>query len=415
MTLGFSDRKSPWQGPLLIIVVGCLICMIGYGVRSVFGLFLTPMTLSIGWDRETFALAMAIQQLLWGLMMPVAGMIADRYGYAFVVMGGAVVYGLGILGMAFTESASMLYLTGGVLAGAGIAFTSFSLVSTAMARVVGPDKRSLVFGVGTAATSFGQFLFAPITQLVIDSYGWFSGLILMLVSVAIIVPLAFALPFNSEVKGEREVGQTMSEAIKEAAGHKGYLLLTTGFFVCGFHVAFIAIHYPAYITDLGFTPRVGGWAIAIIGIFNIIGSLLSGVYGRKGIKKFGLSFIYGARAVVIAMLLFLPKTEVNLYLFAGAIGILWLSTVPLTNMVVAKMFGMRYLATLYGFVFVSHQVGSFLGIWLGGVIYDRTGSYNGMWYAGIVLGIVAALIHLPINERPVARLMIGNATDKVLS
>ncbi len=393
-----------WQKPVVVMIAGCLICLIGFGARSTFGLFLTPMSGAMEWDRETFALAMAIQNLLWGLMMPVAGILADRYGYVLVIIGGALVYALGLWGMAFTDSVTILYLTAGVLTGVGVSFTSFTLISTAMVRVVGPEKRSLVFGVGTAATSFGQVLFSPITQGVIDGYGWESGIFFLFFSILIILPLALLLPFNPGVKGEQETGQTISEAIREAAQHRGFILLTTGFFVCGFHVAFIGIHFPAYVTDLGFAPRVGAWSIALIGIFNIIGSILSGMYGRRGVKKLGLSFIYAARAVVILVLLVMPKTELSLYLFAAAMGILWLSTVPLTNMVVAQIFGVRYMATLYGFVFVSHQLGSFLGVWLGGFLYDMTGTYDLVWYAGIVLGIVAALVHLPINEAPLARL-----------
>ena len=402
-----------WQKPVVVMIAGCLICLIGFGARSTFGLFLTPMSGAMEWDRETFALAMAIQNLLWGLMMPVAGILADRYGYVLVIIGGALVYALGLWGMAFTDSVTILHLTAGVLTGVGVSFTSFTLISTAMVRVVGPEKRSLVFGVGTAATSFGQVLFSPITQGVIDGYGWESGIFFLFFSILIILPLALLLPFSPGVKGEKETGQTISEAIREAAQHRGFILLTTGFFVCGFHVAFIGIHFPAYVTDLGFAPRVGAWSIALIGIFNIVGSILSGMYGRRGVKKLGLSFIYAARAVVILVLLVMPKTELSLYLFAAAMGILWLSTVPLTNMVVAQIFGVRYMATLYGFVFVSHQLGSFLGVWLGGFLYDMTGTYDLVWYAGIVLGIVAALVHLPINEAPLARLVAVPAGEGV--
>ena len=234
-----------WSRPGLVIIAGCLICTIVYGVRSSFGLFLLPMTYSAGWDRETFALAMAIQNLLWGLMMPVAGIIADRYGFALVIIGGSLVYALGIWGMGMSDSATMLYLTAGIMAGVGIAFTSFSLVATAMARVVGPDKRSLIFGIGTAATSFGQFLFAPITQFVIDGYGWANGLVMLIFSISILLPLAMFLPFTANIRGENDESETIWAAITEAARHKGYILLTLGFFVCGFHVAFIVVHYPA--------------------------------------------------------------------------------------------------------------------------------------------------------------------------
>ncbi len=399
-----QNRQIPgWQTPAIVMISGCLICMIGFGVRSTFGLFLSPMTGEIGWDRETYALAMAIQNLLWGLMIPVAGIIADRYGYVLVIVVGGLVYALGVCGMAVTESAVVLHLTAGILAGAGIALTSFSLVSTAMVRVVIPERRSLVFGVGTAATSFGMVIFSPITQGVIDGFGWQNGLIFLLLSTLIMVPLAFLLPGSPVVEGEDDTEQTIREAIREAVQHRGYVLLTIGFFVCGFHVAFIGIHFPAYVTDLGFAPIVGALSIALIGIFNIFGSVFAGLYGRKGTKKFGLSFIYAARAVAIFLLLILPKTEMSIYFFSGVMGILWLSTVPLTNMVVAQIFGIRYMATLYGFVFVSHQLGSFLGVWLGGILYDLTGAYDIIWYAGIVLGVIAAIVHLPINESPINR------------
>ncbi len=400
----FGEATKQWASPMPIIFVGCLICIAGYGARTVFGLFLSPMTLEIGWDRETYALAMAIQNLAWGLTTPVAGMLVDRYGYTLIVGTGAIVYALGIWGMAIAESASMLYLTGGVLVGVGVSFTAFTLVSTAMARVVSPDRRSLVFGFGTAATSMGQVLFSPITQGVIDGYGWQNGLFFLSITTLLIIPLALLLPLSPEVRGEKEHGQTIRQAIGEAIHHRGYLLLTMGFFVCGFHVAFIAIHYPAYCTDLGFNPRVGAWSIALVGIFNIVGSLLAGIYGRKRNKSLGLSAIYALRAVAIVSLLLLPKTPLVMYGFAAVMGILWLSTVPLTNMIVAHIFGVRYLATLYGFVFVSHQLGSFLGVWLGGILYDKTGSYDLMWYSGVILGVVAALLHLPIKEKAVSRL-----------
>ena len=386
------------------MVVGCFICIIGFGARSSFGLFLSPMTAAMGWDRETYALAMAVQNLLWGLMMPLAGVLADRYGYVLVIGGGALVYGLGIFGMAMIESTTLLYLTGGVLTGAGISLTSFSLVSAAMVRVVGPERRSLVLGLGTAASSVGQILYSPVTQGMIEGYGWQNGLLFLSLSTLIIFPLAFFLPREPSVKGEPDTNQTATNAILEALRHRGYALLTTGFFVCGFHVAFITVHFPVYVTDLGLSPNVGAWSIALIGLFNIIGSLVSGIYGQKQRKKLGLSFIYSARAITIYLLLILPKTEVIIFLFAAVMGILWLSTVPLTTGIVAQIFGVRYMATLYGFVFLSHQLGSFLGVWLGGRLHDVSGTYDMMWRVGIVLGLVAAAIHLPINERPLPRL-----------
>ena len=394
-----------------MMIVGCLICIVGFGARSSFGLFLSPMTAAMGWDRETYALAMAFQNLLWGLMMPMAGMLADRYGYILVVGGGALIYALGIFGMAVVDSTTLLYLTGGVLTGAGVSFTAFSLVSAAMVRVIGPDKRSLVLGVGTAASSVGQVFYSPVTQGMIEGYGWQSSLFFVAFSTLIILPLAMFLPNSPKVMGEAETKQTTLEAIREAIGHRGYLLLTTGFFVCGFHVAFITVHFPAYVTDLGLAPIVGAWSIALIGLFNIFGSLLSGMYGQWRSKKLGLSFIYSARALTIYVLLIVPKTELTIYFFAAVMGILWLSTVPLTTGVVAQVFGVRYMATLYGFVFLSHQLGSFLGVWLGGVLHDITGSYDLMWKAGIILGLVAAVVHLPINEEPLPRLSM-DGTEK---
>lgn len=399
-----------------MMIVGCLICIIGFGARSSFGLFLSPMTAAMGWDRETYALAMAFQNLLWGLMMPMAGMVADRYGYILVIGGGALIYAFGTFGMAVIDSTTLLYLTGGVLTGAGISLTAFSLVSAAMVRVIGPDKRSLVLGLGTAASSVGQVLYSPVTQGMIEGYGWQNGLFFVAFSTLFILPLAMFLPNSPKVTGEAETRQTTLEAIREAIGHRGYLLLTTGFFVCGFHVAFITVHFPAYVTDLGLAPIVGAWSIALIGLFNIFGSLLSGMYGQWRSKKLGLSFIYSARALTIYVLLIVPKTELTIYLFAAVMGILWLSTVPLTTGVVAQVFGVRYMATLYGFVFLSHQLGSFLGVWLGGVLHDTTGSYDLMWKAGIILGLVAAVVHLPINEQPLPRLsMDGKGKGEVES
>jgi MFS family permease len=396
--------RADWRTPALVIVAGCLIAMIGFGPRSVLGLFLEPMTLERGWSRETFGLAMAIQNLFWGAGVPVAGALADRYGPTRVLIVGALMYALGLWGMAMAESSLMLYLAGGVLTGLGVAFTAFSLALAAMARVVGPEKRSLVLGLGTASGSMGQVVFSPLGLAWIAAFGWQPALLLLAVSTLLILPLAFVLPSSTEVKGEVHFDQTIVEALREALAHRGFVLLTTGFFVCGFHVAFITVHFPSYVVDLGLGAQVGAYAIAIIGLCNIGGSFLSGAVGQRWSKKGGLAFIYFARAVCITALLLAPKTELTIYLFAGAMGILWLSTVPLTSGIVAQVFGVRYMATLFGVVFFSHQLGSFLGVWLGGRLYDTTGSYDPVWWAGVALGLLAAVIHLPINERPLARL-----------
>ena len=396
--------RADWRTPALVIVAGCLIAMIGFGPRSVLGLFLEPMTLERGWSRETFGLAMAIQNLFWGAGVPVAGALADRYGPTRVLIVGALMYALGLWGMAMAEASLMLYLAGGVLTGLGVAFTAFSLALAAMARVVGPEKRSLVLGLGTASGSMGQVVFSPLGLAWIAAFGWQPALLLLAVSTLLILPLAFVLPSSTEVKGEVHFDQTIVEALREALAHRGFVLLTTGFFVCGFHVAFITVHFPSYVVDLGLGAQVGAYAIAIIGLCNIGGSFLSGAVGQRWSKKGGLAFIYFARAVCITALLLAPKTELTIYLFAGAMGILWLSTVPLTSGIVAQVFGVRYMATLFGVVSFSHQLGSFLGVWLGGRLYDTTGSYDPVWWAGVVLGLLAAVIHLPINERPLARL-----------
>ena len=274
----------------------------------------------------------------------------------------------------------------------------------AMAKVVGPERRSLALGLGTAAGSFGQVVFSPLGQSFITIYGWESALLMLAASALIIIPLAFILPSNTTAKGEVPSNQTFRQAMAEAGAHRGYILLTIGFFVCGFHVAFITVHFPSYVSDLGLDPAVGAYALALVGLCNIVGSFASGIAGQRWSKKYGLCTIYFARALIITALLLAPKTELTIYLFAGAMGVLWLSTVPLTTGIVAQVFGVRYMATLFGFVFLSHQLGSFAGIWLGGYLYDTTGSYDGVWWAGVALGLAAAIIHLPINEKPLARL-----------
>ncbi len=393
-----------WRTPLMVLAGGCAISLLGLGARSSFGLFLEPMTVARDWSRESFALALAIQNLLWGLAMPFAGALADRFGPVRILAIGALVTMVGIWGMAGAESTTMLYLTAGLLTGLGGAFTAFSLAVAAMLRVVGEARRSMVIGLGMAFGSLGMVVFSPVLQALITSVGWHDALVVLSFSSLLIIPLAFLLPNNAEVVGTQVAGQRLGQALGEAARHRGYLLLTAGFFVCGFQVTFINVHFPAYVTGFELDPVVGAWALALIGLFNIGGSLMSGVAGQRWPKKTGLSFIYASRAIAILALLLLPKTELTMYAFAATMGLLWLSTVPLTTGIVAQVFGLRYFATLSGIVFFSHQIGSFLGAWLGGFIYDQTGSYDGMWIVGIVLGVAAALIHLPINESPLVRL-----------
>jgi len=409
-----GKANSSWQSVPVILVAGCLIAMIGFGIRSSFGLYLEPMTSANGWTREVYGLAMALQNLFWGLGLPIAGALADKHGTGKIIIGGAILYALGIWGMAESGGVLFLQLTGGVMVGLGIAFSAFTLAIAAMVRAVGPERRSLVMGVGTAAGSMGQVVFSPVSQGFIAAFGWFNALLISAVIILIMVPLAFCLPgASSNQESNEQSDQTLRAAVIEALSHKGYMLLTLGFFVCGFHVAFITVHLPAYVKDLGMDPLIGAYCIALIGIMNIIGSIGSGIAGQKWSKKYSLSTIYLGRSVVTLALLMAPKTPLVLLLFAGAMGILWLSTVPLTTGIIAQVFGIRYMATLFGIVFVSHQLGSFMGVWLGGRIFDETGSYDGMWWASVALGIFAAIVHLPINEKPLKRLSVHRSESRL--
>ena len=396
-------NSQTWKTPIIILVAGCLVSAVGFGARSGMGLYLDPMTVDLGWTRETYALAMALQNIMWGIGLPIAGAIVDRHGPVWVIAIGAVIYALGLWGMTLSDTSGMLYLTGGVLTGAGIAFTSFTLAIAAMVRAVGPERRSLVMGLGTAAGSVGQIALSPFAQSMIGQFGWSNALLIMGVCTLCIIPLAFLLPNHVNLDEPDTIDLTLTAALREAFRHRGYVLLTIGFFVCGFHVTFIMVHLPAYVVDLGLSGSVAAWCLALIGVFNIIGSIAVGLYGQRHSNSNGLSFIYAGRAIVIAALLLLPKTEFVLYLFACVMGLLWLSTVPLTTGVVTRIFGVRYMATLFSVVFFSHQIGSFIGVWLGGYIHDLTGTYDAVWQTGIVLGLVAAVLHVPINEKPLRR------------
>jgi MFS family permease len=402
--LGSTVPGGRWKTALLVITAGCLIALLGFGARSAYGLLLEPMTSARGWGRETFAFALAIQNLVWGFGVPLASMLADRYGPSRVLAVGAIVYAAGTWGMATSTTGAGLTLFGGILTGLGIALTSFSIALAAMVKVVEPGRQSLVLGIGTSAGSLGQVIFSPLSQLVIAEYGWDSALFFLAASVLVIVPLAFVLPGNTDPGSDTGIEQGLGDAIVEALRHRGYVLLTLGFFVCGFHVAFITVHFPAYVKDLGLAAEVGAYAIAIIGLCNIVGSFLSGLAGQRWPKKSGLVVIYSLRALAIAGLMIADKTPSTIYLFAATMGILWLSTVPLTSGIVAQVFGLRFMATLFGIVFLSHQLGSFLGVWLGGYLYDHTGTYDLVWWTGVALSVAAALIHVPINERPLPRL-----------
>jgi len=398
-TVAAAPTRSAAVPLIVLVIAGCLIAAVTNGIRTTFGLFTLPMTEELGLSREAWGMAMAIQNLVWGATQPFAGAIADKYGTARVVVFGLLLYAAGLLLMVLSPTALLLDLTAGVLCGVGIATSSFSIVMVAFGRNVPQEKRPLIFGVATAASSFGQFAFAPIGQGFISAFEWDKALVYLAIFLLAVIPLAYAL----RGKTENPTGQAdlrFMEALSRAWGYGSYRLLVIGFFVCGFHLAFINVHMPAYLVQCGLTPEVGSWSIAIIGLFNIIGSLSAGYFGGKLPKQLLLASIYFSRAVAIALFMIFPVTELSAYLFAAAMGFLWLSTVPLTAGLVTLFFGARYMGMLYGVAFFSHQVGSFVGVWLGGYAFDATGSYALVWYLGILLGLASAAVHLPIKERP---------------
>ena len=406
MSQSASAQTVPSRLPWLIIICGCLIALLTFGPRSAMGFFQLPMLAEKGWDRTTFGLAMAFQNLAWGLGTPIFGALADKYGTGRVLALSGVMYAAGLVLMANADSATMLHIGGGVLVGLGVAAGSFGIVLAAFARNVAPERRSFVFGLGTAAGSAGMFLFAPLSQGLISAYGWYDALLVMSAMMLIVPLLAIPLRGNatSGNGGQAAYRQTVAEALREALGHRSYLLLTSGFFVCGFQVAFITAHFPAYISDIGIEARYAVIALALIGFFNIIGSLAAGVIGQRYSKPMFLAWIYIGRSILVTAFLLLPQTPSTVIVFAVLMGLLWLSTVPPTNALVAIMFGTSHLGLLGGIVFFSHQIGSFLGVWLGGYLYDLLGTYDPVWWMGVVLGLFAALVHWPIRERPVARL-----------
>jgi predicted MFS family arabinose efflux permease len=399
-----------WRTPNTVLICGGLILTLAMGIRHGFGLFLQPMSADLHWGRETFALALAVQNLVWGVTQPFAGMIADKYGAGRVLIGGTILYGLGLVTMAHATTPLMMVLTAGVLIGTGLSGVTFSVVSGVLGRAFPPEKRSMALGISAAAGSFGQFAVLPLTQYLLTHIGWYGALLTLAGVSLLMVPLAAAMVERNLGAHANLFKQSAGEAMREALGHRGYVLLTLGFFVCGFQVVFIGVHLPSYLLDKGLPANVGVTALALIGLFNIFGTYTAGWLGGKISKKYILSAIYFGRAIVIALFLLLPLSALTVYAFAIGLGLLWLSTVPPTNGIVAQIFGVRYLAMLSGFTFLSHQIGSFLGAWLGGLMFDRTGSYNVVWYLAIALGVVAGLLNLPIDERELKRGTTARAT-----
>ena len=435
-------RSDSWRTPAVVLICGCLISMVGFGPRSTLGFFLTPMSHDQGWGREVFALSVAIQTLLYGAAQPFSGAIADRFGTVRVIIAGTLLYAAGIFMMAHAATPETLFLSSGVLIGFGLSGCSFNLVLSSFGKLLPESWRSLAFGAGTASGSFGQFLFSPLAVGLIDTLGWrttlevFAGLLLL------IVPLAFAIATprsdapqtslrslrqddsQTSVRSLRQDDsqttvrclrtaeaapsatqiQNYKQALAEALGHRSYILLVLGFFTCGFQLGFVTLHLPAYLIDRGLSVEVGGWTLGVIGLFNIVGAMTSGWLGGRMPKRYILAVIYFARALAVVFLITMPASPAVALIYGAVTGLLWLSSVPPTAGLVAVMFGTRWMAMLFGIAFFSHQVGGFLGVYLGGLLYEHTGSYDIVWWLGVLFGVLSAVINLPIVEKPVARL-----------
>ncbi len=395
--------------PLIILLCGASVLALNMGIRQTFGLFLEPMTLDLGISRGNFSLAIAIQNILWGLLTPLCGILADRYGTGRVLVTGGLLYALGIVIMALGASGLAVHIGGGLLVGLAVGASGYPLVLSAVARSVPEQRRNMAIALAATGGSVGQFLLLPLAQMLIEATGWPAALLVFAGLSALIVPLAAALTGKpgTAASGVASIGG----AVNQAGRHSGYLLLTGGFFVCGFHVSFVGTHLPGYITSCNLAPLVGATALSIIGFFNILGGLSAGVLGSRYRLKYLLSGIYLARAVAIALFLLGPKTEWAVFLFSATFGFLWLSTVPLTSALVGQIFGPRYLATLFGIVMLGHQVGAFFGAWFGGIGYDLTGSYDAVWIVSVLLGLLAAVLHWPIADRPLGAVVASAPSD----
>jgi MFS family permease len=403
-----TSRIASWRTPAVIVACGCLIAVISYGPRSSFGFFMRPMTADNAWGRDVFAFSVALQTLIYGLVQPFSGAIADRFGTIRVIIVGALLYASGVYMMAHATTPGELYLTSGVLIGFGLTGCSFNLIISSFGKLLPESWRSISFGAGTAAGSFGQFLFSPLGVSLIEKVGWrgtleiFAGLLLL------IIPLSLAIATPQQdvaVKpGAAAIpGQNYRQALAEAFSHRSFILLVIGYFTCGFQLNFVTLHLPSYLIDRGLSAEVGGWTLGVIGLFNIVGALTSGYLSGRMPKRYILAFIYSTRALTIIFLITMPASPAVAIIYGAVTGLLWLSSVPPTSGLVAVMFGTRWLAMLVGIAFLSHQVGGSLGVYLGGLLYEKTGSYDVIWWLGVFFGVASALINLPIVEKPVAR------------
>jgi MFS family permease len=388
-----------------VLACGAMIVTLSMGIRHGFGLWLQPITQAQNWSRETFAFAIAIQNLSWGVIGIFAGMLSDRFGAFRVILAGSALYAAGMAGMALAPTPLVFGLTAGVLIGAAQAGTTYAVIYGVIGRQVDPLRRSWAMGIAAAAGSFGQFLMVPVEGFLISGLGWQQALLVLSVSVLLIVPLAFGLRepgFHAGAPAPKRE-QTIFQALREAFKYPSFQLLMAGYFVCGFQVVFIGVHMPSYLKDKGLSPQVASYALALIGLFNVFGTYIAGVLGQKLAKRKILATIYFGRSIAIALFLWAPLSPTSVYIFSAVMGLLWLSTVPPTNATIAQIFGVAHLSMLGGFAFFSHQIGSFMGVWLGGLLYDRTGSYDIVWYIAIALGLFAAVVNLPVREAPIAR------------
>ena len=399
-----SAEASFWRRPIVVLVAGMLFVLFTWGIRQSWGLLLRPITDGFGWGREELSLAFATNSLLVGFASPIAGAIADKWGPVKVLLVGAVLYTLALIGMAHSTTPMDMFWSAGIVGGIAGGAAGLTLILSIVGRVAGEERRGLWFGLVSGAATAGQLVIVPIYQHVLDRTGWVETVLVMAGMAALLVPLGASLARAGQAALAKKDKQTLGQAVTEARKHKGFILLTTAFFVCGFQLQFIANHLPAYLQDQGAAGALGASAIALIGLFNMMGTWGSGLLGQKFRKKYLLCCVYLGRSLIMLIFIHVPVTETSVMLFACGVGTLWLATLPLTSGMVATMFGPRYMATLYGIVFVSHQIGSFMGVWLGGRLYDLTGSYMTSWWMAIALGGVAALLHFPIDDRPVARL-----------